>query len=67
MACIFNIIKAYSQKDSSITIPLNRLLEKAEKGLIKEDILIGVQLPCQVSYKKISALQTDLNEQDVIL
>ncbi len=64
-ACIFNIIKAYSQKDSSITIPLNRLLEKAEKGLIKEDILIGVQLPCQVSYKKISALQTDLNEQDV--
>jgi len=64
-ACIFNIIKAYTQKDYPLTIPLNRLLEKAEKALIKGDIPIGVQLPCQISYKKINTLQADLNQQDI--
>ncbi|HCU58587.1 MAG TPA: hypothetical protein DIC64_01240 [Alphaproteobacteria bacterium] len=64
-ASIFNIVKAYSQKDAAITIPLNRLLEKSEKELIKEDVTIGVQLPCQVSYKKITPVPANLTEKDV--
>jgi len=66
-ACIFNIIEAYTQKNSALTIPLNRLLEKSEKKLIKEDSPIGVQLPCEVSYKKITAVPANLNEEDVNL
>lgn len=64
-AAIFNIIRAYSQNDFNLLIPLNRLLEKNELLHANLSEKTAAQMPCLIQNGTISAKETLLSPNNV--
>ncbi|MBQ7659972.1 MAG: hypothetical protein IJS26_04455 [Alphaproteobacteria bacterium] len=66
-AALFNIVESYTQKNTPLCIPLNRVLCNEEKERYELDFSFGAQLMCQITHKEIKPIPTQLNISDINL
>lgn len=64
-AAIFNIIKAFSQRNNTLEIPLNRTVSGGELQIDNIIANTSAQMPCIISRGKIVEKQTALNSIDL--
>lgn len=64
-AALFNIIKAYTQPNENIKVPLNRLLTNSEKKQIGTIPTLSAQLICCISQRGIASVSTFLSDDNI--